>query len=359
MSPKSLLCYRAGPTALARVRAQGLAGQVRVFVAPATGPKWLVAYGFDQALLASGLLTGPVRTVLAGASAGAWRALCFASPDAAKRHQALAAAYCEQVFGPRDTPFTVRAAFDNMLRTLFEGAERALVSESPYELAIHTARARGSGPGSPARWHLAALGAAAVLNPLAARLQPLALERVTFHTAGAQEALRNLRAHRVALTPDNVLAAALASATVPLSMEPVRAIPGAPPGSYLDGGMTDYHLADPYAHAGGVTLLFSHQPRIVARWLDQRVPWRRPAPSLLDTLVHVYPSPDFIARLPAGRVPSREDFVTLSEQPGERIRRWREAVAASEELGESFTRDLATGAFLEKLRLFEAGVPGS
>jgi hypothetical protein len=342
------LCYRAGPQARARVRAAGLAGQVRVLVLPATGPKWLVAYGFDRALYESKILEGPVPTLLAGASAGAWRALSFASPDPLRMHERLMAAYCHQTFGRRDTPATVLRAYEQMLAHHFAGLEPTLIGGARFELAIHTVRARGAR--AQGRWHLASLGAAALLNPLSTRAHDWALERVTFHTPRAEALLHGIRTNRVPLTAENVLQAALASGSVPLAMDPVRNIAGAPPGTYLDGGMTDYHLAAPYAHDDGVTLLFSHQPHIVGRWLDQHLPWRRqPHARVTDRLVHVFPSAEFIAALPGGGVPSRDDFVALVDDPAERIRRWTQTAAASEQLGEVFLRDLATGRFMDEL----------
>jgi len=342
------LCYRAGPRALACLRDGGLAGQVRVFVAPATGPKWLVGYGFDRALVESKVLEGPVPTLLAGASAGAWRALSLASPDPRQMHERLMSGYCGQVFDRSATPLTILRAYERLLRDHFSGLVPALIAGERFELAIHTARARGAR--AQGRGHLAALGAAVLLNALSGRAQAWALERVTFHTARAGAMLQRMRTRGVPLTAANLLPAVLASGAVPIAMEPVRDIAGAPPGSYLDGGMTDYHLADPYAHDDGVTLLFSHQRRIFARWLDQHVPWRRLRARVTDRLVHIFPSAEFIAHLPGGRIPSRDDFVTLVDDPEERIRRWRGTAAASEELGETFLRDLATGRLVDELR---------
>jgi len=156
------LCYRAGPGALARVRDLGLAGQVRVFVLPAAGPKWLVGYGFDRALIESKLLQGPVPTLLAGASAGAWRALSLASPEPFRMHERLLSAYCEQVFDRSDTPRTVLRAYERLLVELFGGREAPLAAGERFELALHTARARGVR--APGKRHLAVLGAAALLN---------------------------------------------------------------------------------------------------------------------------------------------------------------------------------------------------
>jgi len=346
----SLLRYRAGRVARERLRAAGgLAGQVRVFVAPATGPKWLATYGVDQALIQGDGLRSPVPVLLAGASAGAWRSISLASPEPAKRHELMARIYSELSFSREDTPETVARKCRATLDELFAGNEAAILENGQFELAIHTARARGSGPRMPKSWYLASLTAASVLNPVAARAQHWALERIIFRSMGCDLLLGAAPGRRVPLTPDNLLAAAMASSTVPLSMSPLMAIPGAPAGSYLDGGLTDYHIASPYTHTDGVTLLLSHEPRILARWLDKFVPWRKPVPAVVEQLLHIHPTDAFVAQLVDGEIPSRHDFVRLADRPDERIRRWKEALARSELLGEELLRDLDTGRFCEKL----------
>ncbi len=349
----SQLRYRAGPRALGHLRRFGLRGQVRVFVAPATGPKWLAAYGFDRALIDGNLFDGSVPTLLAGASAGAWRSLSFASPEPAAMHRALMEAYCVQEFSRADTPATVRSAFEEMLAKLFAGSEQRILAHPSLRLAIHTARARGSGGRASTRWHLASLSLAALLNPWSPRAQQAALERVTFHSREVGAALVEHRGRRVELLPTNLLPAALASATVPLAMEPIGDIPGAPDGIFLDGGMTDYHVAERYVHARpGVTLLFTHQRRLFGRWLDQYLPWRNPRGGVLEDLVHVYPAPDFVASLPGGSVPTRHDYRELVDLPGERVRRWKTAVLESERLGECFLRDLESGRLIDSVEPF-------
>lgn len=347
-----LLCYRAGPTALARLREAPLESQVRVWVGPATGPKWLALYGLDIALLAAGVLGRTGGPVLAGASAGAWRAVSLASPRPESTHAALRDAYCDQTFGRDATPEAVSAAYRDTLQKTFGGMEGAIAAGARHELVIHTTRVRGSDDRPERARHATTLALAAVLAPLARGAQRAALERVSFATPGADAVLERRHGRRVPLSSENLLPATLASGTVPLAMQPVRAIPGAPPGAHVDGGLTDYHLADGYAHADGVTLLLSHQGQIVERWLDRFAPWRRIGTRLLDAVVHIYPSPAFLARLPEGRVPEREDFTTWMDRPTERMAFWRRAAAESHALGEELLADLRSGAFGAKLLPF-------
>jgi hypothetical protein len=198
----------------------------------------------------------------------------------------------------------------------------------------------------------ATLGLAAALNLASSRTQSLFFERVLFCPAAArQRLLHGLLARRCSLDRSNARDVALASGTVPLYMAAVRDIAGAPPGSYIDGGLSDYHLNLPLDTGGeGVVLMFLHQQRIVPNWFDRYAPWRRPARAHLRDLLLIYPDPEFVARLPGGRVPTREDFRQLVDQPDMRIARWRSAAAESDRLGERFLEDLARGRLASKLR---------
>ena len=351
---ESLLCYRAGPTAIERLRQGTLRDQLRVFVGPATGPKWIVLYGLDRALLELGILGRAGGPVLAGASAGAWRAVALASPDPAKTHTALLEAYTARSFCRGATRGEVSTAYAEILERIFAGTEPFIAGASTHELVIHTARLRTTRPQTPRVWDAATLGVAALLSPLAGAAQRLTLQRVSFCTAGARAVLAGRHGKTVALTAENLLPATLASGTVPMAMRAVHGIPGGRSGAHLDGGLTDYHYADGYTHTDGVTLLMSHQPRIYERWLDQYAPWRRPRAQLLDRLVHVYPSEAFLARLPGRHIPSRQDFTRFADDPESRIAHWRRTADESRALGDQLVSDLESGRFLDRVAPFES-----
>jgi hypothetical protein len=50
----------------------------------------------------------------------------------------------------------------------------------------------------------------------------------------------------------------------------------------------------------------------------------------------IYPSNAFIAELPGGKVPDRDDFTVFIDDPATRIKNWRKAVECAEPLGEEF-----------------------
>ena len=88
-------------------------------------------------------------------------------------------------------------------------------------------------------------------------------------------------------------------------------------------------------------------------WFDRYLR-RRPSPPVVDCVLQVFPSPAFVAGLPGGRIPTRDDFKIFIDDPGERIRRWREVVDASQRLGEQFLEDLADDRIPERIQM----VPG-
>ena len=123
----------------------------------------------------------------------------------------------------------------------------------------------------------------------------------------------------------------------------------------MDGGLADYHLRQPYVVPGdGITLFPHYQRRICAVWYDAGMPSRRPPPEAVADVLQIHPTEAFVASLPGGRLPDRDDFFTFAEAPDERIRRWTEVVARSEDLGAALARDLETGDWVGRLQPFQS-----
>jgi hypothetical protein len=202
---------------------------------------------------------------------------------------------------------------------------------------------------------LASMAGAASLNLIRSDATQWFFERVVFHTARAGETLHPMlatfRGRRVPLSAENLRAAALASGTVPVYMAPVLDLPGAGVGGYLDGGLADYHVNQQLRCHDGVIAMFSHQARVVPGWFDKSLGWRESAQTCSDLLV-VYPSAEFIASLPGGRVPTRDDFFEFERAPEQRMERWRQVAVRSRELGAAFLDDLQTGRIAEQAQPF-------
>lgn len=356
----TVLQYRAGTRALELLRARGGLSpeDVCALVLPAIGPKWLVLYGIDSALVRAGFLGAAARKqrlLLFGASAGAWRGLAYASRDPARALDALRDAYCEQHFTAEDSPEVISGAYRRLLNSVLTPADLAHVAAHPeLDLAIAAVRARGLLATARARnVQAASLTAAALLNVLGPHTQKLFFDRVVFSTSQPAERrhplLHATPGELLSLTAENMLEAALASGTVPLYMQSVSNIPSAPLGMYMDGGFSDYHL-NRQCSCGSITLLFLHQRRIVPTWTDKFLPWRKLERSWLDNVLLVHPSPEFVRALPGSKVPTRQDFKTHLHEPAVRKERWHEVAERSRALGELLLRDLESGAIAHKVQ---------
>ncbi len=350
-STTSFLRYRVGPRAHRRLLADGLGPQtVAGLLGPASGPKWLALAGLDRAILDSGLLepsAGRPPVQLLGASAGAWRMLAYATAQPLDALQRLEDGYIGQVFTRRHTARQISDRYRELLRHVAGPClSTVLDGGAGRDLAIVTSRIRGlrSRPGMAVL-----LLAAAALHLATPRATDWLFERVLFHSS-PQRARRPLGGRLVSLTEDNLLAAVLASGSVPFYLQAVEDLPGAPRGAYIDGGLTDYHVnATTLPDIDGVWLLPHYWHHVVPRWLDKGRRHRDLSSQQAQDVLQIYPTTAFVAGLPDGRLPDREDFKIFADRPQDRMRRWRQVVRRSELLGAELTKDLASGAWCDKL----------
>ena len=330
--------YKAGASILPIIRDEGLRPQrIRVFTGPAGGPKWFVSVGFDRAIIKARFLEKAGRIVLAGASAGAWRCLTIACADPLDAHERLRIAYSRNVFTKADTPGTISTALRKNVEAFLQPHDIPVLLEHPiYQLAVHTARGRGPIGSENRTTQATGLIAAALANALSSRTSNFFFERVVFFSGldAPKFLVDSFRGRAVKLTAENLRFAALATGSLPYFVAGVKNIPGAPPGIYRDGGITDYQLNQDYTPGnGGVTMFFHYQEKIVPGWFDKRLSWRAPTKRQLNSVFQIFPGADFIKLLPEGRLPDRNDFVIYADKPSERIKRWDEVSRLSEILG--------------------------
>lgn len=340
----------AGPRALAHLRERGLqAADVRVIPAAAGGPKGLALIPLDRFLFGHWLREATHTLHLAGASIGAWRMACACLPDADAALAELAEDYVTQSYphepGRMPTPATVSAVFGARLQQRLAPRAAEILSHPQRRLHVFTSRGRHL-LHRPGRLR-AALGTLGAFAANAAHRRALGgwLERVVFSDARAALPfpLHDYRSRQTALTPQNLASAVLASCSIPFVLNPVQDPPGAPPGTYWDGGLTDYHLHLDYAAMHDGVVLFPHfHSRVVPGWLDKPLKYRHRATASLDNVVVLAPRPDWLRTLPRGKLPDRSDFKTYGEDETGRQRDWRVALAESQRLADEFAQAVAT-----------------
>jgi hypothetical protein len=354
MQPQRVLTLRAGARALARIREAGVDPAEIVFgPGAAGGPKGLGIAALDRAIFGEWLPSAPRVRHLVGASIGAWRFAAACRRDPVPALADFARLYVAQCYPPRPSARFVSQCARETLAELFAGREAEVLSSPAYRLHILAVRGRWPLTRDSSWTTPVGFGMAAMANALGRRHLARFIDRTLFHDprerppflAGGDIAAAEPHAvirfdafhtHVVALDPSNLGEALMASASIPLVLEGVVNIPQAPPGVYWDGGIVDYHLHLPWHRAKGLVLYPHFTDRIVPGWLDKALPWRRARGEWLENVVLVSPSRDYLATLPLGKLPDRNDFKRFAGDDEGRMRYWRAAIAQSERLAEAF-----------------------
>ncbi|GGC23981.1 patatin-like phospholipase family protein [Pseudoduganella buxea] len=353
----SPITIRLGQRARQRIAQDGVqARDVAIIPAAAGGPKGLILHGIDSWLFGEWLPAAPRERRLIGASIGAWRMAAGAFADPVAAHKRLAYHYTRQTYPDKVDAAYVTRTVRGMLEEVLDGHGSEALGHPQHRLSIITAR--GIGPlarTGGVRWReMAGFLLAAAGNAMSRGRLARAMERVVFHDArddGAwlREGFDPFSTQFAALTDANLRDALLASGSIPLVLEAVNDIAGAPPGTYWDGGLIDYHLHLPYQRDAGLVLYPHFTDHIVPGWLDKSMPWRRARDAALENVILVSPSPSFLARLPSNKMPDRADFKHYGQNHAARIRDWTFAIGESERMAEALARwtekpDLATTA---------------
>jgi hypothetical protein len=333
------------------LRERGLSpADVRVIPAAAGGPKGLALLPLDRFIFGQ-WLQGSTHTVhLLGASIGSWRMAAACRPDADAALAELTEDYITQTYphapGKMPTPAAISQAFGDTLQRRVGTHAATVLAHPRYRLHVFTSRGRRllHRPGRVAMavgW-TAAFGA----NAISRKALGAWMERVVFSDPRdtLPFSLHDFPTSSVALRADNLASAVLASCAIPFALQAVLDVPGGPPGTYWDGGITDYHLHLNYAAMAQGLVLYPHFiSQVIPGWLDKTLKARHRATACLDNLVLLAPNPDWVRNLPNGKLPDRGDFKAYGEDETRRQKDWRRAVFESQRLADEFA-ELVTSA---------------
>jgi hypothetical protein len=334
LSAQEVLSIRVGKKARETLLNRGLRPEdVTTLVAAAGGPKGLGLIALDELLFGDWLKRArpAAPRLLVGASIGAWRLAAGSRPDAPQALRRLCNAYIEQRYGPKPSEQEVSA----QCRAIVQSIDQNHPQHDPcYHLAVVTSRARGL---LASRYSLARFGVAALTNAASRRRLAHFFERVVFVEGElGVEPFDSFGLQQVKLSDQNRIDALLASGTIPLVAAPVADPAAAPPGLYWDGGLIDYHLAWPWQQRDGLVLYPHFVDHVVPGWLDKSFHWRRQKGLATDNLIVIAPSPKFLATLPGGHLPERQDFYRFKQDHLARGAQWRDIVKRCEAMTHAF-----------------------
>ncbi len=347
------ISIRAGSNALKILRDEGLKpGRVRVLSGAAGGPKWIVLYGIDR-VLPGLLLHGRKKPLyLAASSIASWRFAALAQKDPLDAHDRFREAYFAQQYSRRPLPEEVTSESTVIMnRYVTDDAVRHILSHHVLHFSMFSVLSR----------HLCAmenrlalgLGMAGtgIANLVSRRLVGSFFQRTLFYDRRAVPPfykMDGLVTHRVPLTSENFRDALLASGSIPLVMSGVKNIPDAPRGTYRDGGIIDYHMDIPYNAEDDLVLFPHYTDRVIPGWFDKRLKWRKHHGDHMKNVVMVSPSESFVADLPYGKIPDRNDFYRFAGDDQGRLLYWNTVVDKSKKLGEEF-RDAVESDSIKKI----------
>ena len=347
------LQFKAGPGAYADVRKRGFSVERIGTIAGASGgAKWLVLSQLDRVIVEHVLpaLSGPVH--LLGSSIGAWRFACYAQQAPKAAIERFERTYLEQTYSKQPDANEITAKSIEILHEMLgEGGAAEVVNHPTCRLHVMTVLC-GRLTASDRRGFLASgLLFAAAGNVLSRRILGRFFSRALFYDHRDLPPFYNADGfpiEHIPLTAGNLPKAVLASGSIPLVLNGVRDIPGAPAGTYRDGGVIDYHLDMPLSDPDRLTLFPHFFDRLIPGWFDKHLTYRRHSAEALERTILVCPSPEFIASLPHGKVPDRYDFQNYA--PAERERNWRTVVAACKQLADEFHEVLERDQVAAKLQ---------
>ena len=341
----------AGPQALAHLQSHGLApAHVRTVPAAAGGPKGLILGPLDRFIFGQWLPQSSQPVDLVGASIGAWRMATACLGESVAAFERLERDYIHQDYALEPgkkfpTPERISADFGASLQAFYGGRVQEVLSHPRYRLHIVTSRGR----------HVLAregklrapLGYAGAFFTNVVRRKAMGawLERVVFssHPGWAEQPMAELpfrtqdyRTRQIGLTAENFNPALQASCSIPFVLRAIHDIPGAPRGAYWDGGITDYHLHLDYRAEEGIVLYPHFQQAVVPGWLDKSLKWRHGASRFLDRMIVLAPNPDWVKKLPRGKLPDRTDFAHHGTNLAARVAQWQGATGAAQQLADEF-----------------------
>lgn len=329
----------AGKNALKKINHQGFSSDLFDYMLGASGgPKWFCLAGLDRYIF-SEFFAGRTRPLnIIGSSAGAFRFACFAQNDPLAAINRLADRYSHTVYSDKPTAREITAKGTALLDyVLGENGSREIINNPVIKAHFIVARCRGLTQFELKPVQMAGLVASAGANAVKRKWLEKFYQRYLFSTPNSDLVLTDpnqMPSYSVPLTEENLPQALMASGSIPIVIQGVENINGAPKGMYRDGGIIDYHFDLKFGPQKGLVLYPHFYSKPIPGWFDKSLKKRFPHASSYDDVVMLVPSAEFVASLPYGKIPDRKDFESMPAK--QRIKYWQTVISQSDRLGQAF-----------------------
>lgn len=332
----------AGKNAAKIINEQGFKPELFTsFLGASGGPKWFTLFGLDKYIFGEFFKNRTQPLNLIGSSAGAFRSACFAQNDPVAAIERLAKSYSQTRYSSnKPTPAEITIKARALLEDVFgDNGVTEIINNPVFKAHFIVAKSNGFIASENKLIQLLGLSKSYMLNRVNRKLLGSQYERFIFGAPNSNVSITdsyNFKTQNIALDQTNLKDALLASGSIPLVMQGIKNIAGSPQGMYRDGGIIDYHF-DVKINNPGLILYphFNCDPK--AGWFDKNLK-RKVAPQNYDNVVMITPSKKFVAGLPYGKIPDRNDFTDLDADT--RIKYWNTVFSETEKLAEAFDKNL-------------------
>ena len=337
----------AGDKAAEIIQDKGLnENDIKAIVGASGGPKFLILSGLDKIILNRWFKKRSETLIFLGSSIGAWRGAAFASKDPIKYLETFTESYLKQRYTKKPS---YQDLTDESLRIINDFIKDSdvdyILNKSKVRLNIISAKCKGLASYDNRLALSLSFIPAIFLNMASRKLLLKIYHRTLFYDKREMPAFIDTfkPANRVTLTNENFKQALLSSGSIPFVMEGIKNIPGAPSGTYRDGGLTDYHINIDFKIDDKIVLFPHFSSRVIPGWLDKKIVWRKPNREFFSNTLLVAPSEKFIASLSMKKIPDRTDFKTFFQRDDERLKYWNEVIEKSNIVGEEFMEAVQSG----------------
>jgi hypothetical protein len=329
----------AGKIALARIKQEGFSSDLFDYMLGASGgPKWFVLAGLDKYVF-SEFFAGRTKPLdIIGSSAGAFRFACFAQKDPVSAINRLAQRYSQTEYSDKPNAREITEKGAALLDYVLGDTGIGEIINNPIVKAhFVVARCKGLTQFEKKPIQMTGLIASAGANAMNRKWLNKFYERYVFSSPSSHLQITdpyNMPSYSVPLSANNLAQALMASGSIPIVIEGVENIPGAPKGMYRDGGIIDYHFDLSFGPQKGLVLYPHFYSKPTPGWFDKSLKKRFPHASSYENVVMLVPSDEFVSSLPYGKIPDRKDFEDMPAD--QRIQYWQTVIAKSDQLGEAF-----------------------
>ncbi len=350
---EQVLVFKAGRSAFREIREEGFSAErIGTLIGASGGAKWLVLSQLDRVILERLVPKIPGPLHLLGSSIGAWRFACYAQDDPVAAITRFEQAYVEQRYSEKpDAREISKVGRATLELILGESGIKEILTHPTMRTHIMTVRSKHITSIDYRPVLAVGLMTAMTANLIHRRLLGGFFSRGLFFDPRDRPPFYDVGGFPITQTPlsaKNLKDVVIASGSIPMVLEGVRDIDGAPQGTYRDGGVIDYHLDMETAADDRISFFPHFFDWLKPGWFDRQLAWRKVNAKHFERTVLICPSPEFIARLPDGKVPDRTDFVRMSTE--RRIRLWRDVVKACEELADELNDVLDKGQLAARLQ---------